>query len=37
MSKRIHEDNANAMRFAKVLSEFAFVDIKLESVQEGHE
>ena len=33
MSKRIKEDNDNAMKFAKLLSEYDFVKIKMESVQ----
>ena len=33
MSKRIHEDNNNAKSFAKILSEFEFVDINMNLVQ----
>jgi len=33
MSKRIKEDNDNAMKFAKLLSEYDFVKIKMDSVQ----
>ena len=33
MSKRIKEDNDNALDFAKILSEFEFVDINLSLVQ----
>ena len=33
MSKRIKEDNDNAMKFAKLLSEYDFVKIKMDSVR----